>query len=183
MKFKKYFDQHCFETLFLSPVIKHPSPPPLPLSQALLKPLTKLSGLITRKFTVLHLSSARTDYIVFRLIASDVDECKNNAGMKTSVCANGQCQNTMKDYICVCNAGFRSDPTKKLCNGKNIIYTAGMAKKQKQNFSRFSFKLHKSYKGLFVGLAKDRSVQRQWFFNCTAAPSECSKEQILPCNF
>ena len=28
MKFKKYFDQHCFETLFLSPVIKHPSPPP-----------------------------------------------------------------------------------------------------------------------------------------------------------
>ena len=83
--------------------------------------------------------------------------------MKTSVCVNGQCQNTMKDYICVCNAGFRSDPTKKLCNGKNIIFTARMAKtkKQKQNFSRFSFKLCKSYKGLFVGLAKDRSVQRQ----------------------
>ena len=48
--------------------------------------------------------------------------------MKTSVCVNGQCQNTMKDYICVCNAGFRSDPTKKLCNGKNIIFTARMAK-------------------------------------------------------
>ena len=79
-------------------------------------------------YDVLHLSSAFTDYIVFCLIASDVDECKNNAGMKTSVCVNGQCQNTMKDYICVCNAGFRSDPTKKLCNGKNIINTAGMAK-------------------------------------------------------
>lgn len=38
--------------------------------------------------------------------------------MKKNVCVNGQCQNTMKDYICVCNAGFRSDVTKKLCNGK-----------------------------------------------------------------
>ena len=38
--------------------------------------------------------------------------------MKTNVCVNGQCQNTMKDYICVCNAGFRSDVTKKLCNGE-----------------------------------------------------------------
>ena len=45
----------------------------------------------------------------------------NNAGMKKDVCTNGQCQNTMKDYICVCNAGFRSDVTKKLCNGKNQI--------------------------------------------------------------
>ena len=51
--------------------------------------------------------------------------------MKTSVCVNGQCQNTMKDYICVCNAGFRSDPTKKLCNGKNIIYTAKTKNKNK----------------------------------------------------
>ena len=47
-----------------------------------------------------------------------MDECVNNAGMKKDVCTNGQCQNTMKDYICVCNAGFRSDVTKKLCNGK-----------------------------------------------------------------
>ena len=54
-------------------------------------------------------------------ISSDVDECVNNAGMKKDVCKNGQCQNTMKDYICVCNAGFRSDVTKKLCNGKNQI--------------------------------------------------------------
>ena len=115
-------------------------------------------------YDVLHLSSARTDNIVFRLITSDVDECKNNAGMKSSVCVNGQCQNTMKDYICVCNAGFRSDPTKKLCNGKNVINTTGMAiakKKTKQNLRRFSFNLCESYKGLFVGLAKDRSVQRQ----------------------
>ena len=51
-------------------------------------------------------------------MSSDVDECVNNAGMKKDVCTNGQCQNTMKDYICVCNAGFRSDVTKKLCNGK-----------------------------------------------------------------
>lgn len=51
-------------------------------------------------------------------LSSDVDECVNNAGMKKDVCTNGQCQNTMKDYICVCNAGFRSDVTKKLCNGK-----------------------------------------------------------------
>ena len=51
------------------------------------------------------------------LITSDVDECKNNAGMKKNVCINGECQNTMKDYICVCNVGFRSDVTKKLCNG------------------------------------------------------------------
>ena len=53
--------------------------------------------------------------------SSDVDECVNNAGMKKNVCSNGQCQNTMKDYICVCNAGFRSDVTKKLCNGKVLI--------------------------------------------------------------
>ena len=39
----------------------------------------------------------------------------------------------MKDYICVCNAGFRSDPTKKLCNGKNVINTTGMAKAKKKN--------------------------------------------------
>ena len=52
---------------------------------------------------------------------TDVDECKNNAGMKkNSVCVNGECQNTMKDYICVCNAGFRSDVTKKLCNGNAL---------------------------------------------------------------
>ena len=55
---------------------------------------------------------------MFCSITSDVDECTNNAGMKTNVCVNGQCQNTMKDYICVCNAGFRSDVTKKLCNGE-----------------------------------------------------------------
>ena len=51
----------------------------------------------------------------------DVDECKNNAGMKNySVCVNGECQNTMNDYMCVCHAGFRSDVTKKLCNGKTF---------------------------------------------------------------
>ena len=49
----------------------------------------------------------------------DVDECKNNAGMTNySVCVNGECQNTMKNYMCVCHAGFRSDVTKKLCNGR-----------------------------------------------------------------
>lgn len=50
----------------------------------------------------------------------DVNECKNNAGMKNySVCVNGECQNIMKDYMCVCHAGFRSDVTKKLCNDIN----------------------------------------------------------------
>ena len=53
-----------------------------------------------------------------KLFSLDVDECVNNAGMKTNVCTNGQCQNTMKDYICVCNPGYRSDVTKKLCNGQ-----------------------------------------------------------------
>ena len=84
--------------------------------------------------------------------------------MKSSVCVNGQCQNTMKDYICVCNAGFRSDPTKKLCNGKNVINTTGMAKAKKKNKTKLApvfVYLCESYKGLFVGLAKDRSVQRQ----------------------
>lgn len=28
----------------------------------------------------------------------------------------------MKDYICVCNVGFRSDVIKKLCNGKKRDY-------------------------------------------------------------
>ena len=40
-----------------------------------------------------------------------------------SVCVNGECQNTMKDYMCVCHAGFRSDVTKKLCNGKTFKLT------------------------------------------------------------
>ena len=59
-----------------------------------------------------------TNRVLICAISSDVDECVNNAGMKKDVCTNGTCQNTMKDYICVCNAGFRSDVTKKLCNGK-----------------------------------------------------------------
>lgn len=62
-----------------------------------------------------------TNRVLICGISSDVDECVNNAGMKKDVCTNGQCQNTMRDYICVCNAGFRSDVTKKLCNGKNQI--------------------------------------------------------------
>lgn len=62
--------------------------------------------------------------------------------MKTNVCVNGQCQNTMKNYICVCNAGFRSDPTKKLCNGKNIIYTGGMAKAKNKNKTSAGFRLN-----------------------------------------
>ena len=40
-----------------------------------------------------------------------------------SVCVNGECQNIMKDYMCVCHAGFRSDVTKKLCNGRTFKLT------------------------------------------------------------
>ena len=58
-----------------------------------------------------------TDLIFIRVVSPDVDECVNNKGMKTNVCINGECQNTMKDYICVCNPGYKSDVTKKLCNG------------------------------------------------------------------
>ena len=59
----------------------------------------------------------KANLILISVVFLDVDECVNNAGMKKNVCTNGECQNTMKDYICVCNAGFRSDVTKKLCNG------------------------------------------------------------------
>ncbi|KAJ7384612.1 Fibrillin-1 [Desmophyllum pertusum] len=45
----------------------------------------------------------------------DVDECVNNAGMKKDVCTNGQCQNTMKDYMCVYIDECREDP--RLCHG------------------------------------------------------------------
>ena len=37
----------------------------------------------------------------------DIDECKTLPGL----CANGQCVNTMGSYRCICNRGFRADPT------------------------------------------------------------------------
>ena len=76
-----------------------------------------IGNIVISQLSVL-LQPRKLTFVVIRVISSDVDECVNNAGMKKDVCTNGQCQNTMKDYMCVCNAGFRGDVTKKLCNGE-----------------------------------------------------------------
>ena len=94
-----------------------------------------------------------------------------------SVCVNGQCQNTMKDYICVCNAGFRSDPTKKLCNGKNIINTAGMAKAKKQKKRPPVFVLTMRELQRVVCEAGQRQERtKAMIFMCRGAPSDCFPE-------
>ena len=93
----------------------------------------------------------------------------------------------MKDYICVCNAGFRSDPTKKLCNGKNVINTTGMAKakKKKQNKTSAGFRLNyaRVTKGCLWGWPKIGAYKGNDFLSAQGAPSDCSREQILPRNF
>ena len=95
--------------------------------------------------------------------------------MKSSVCVNGQCQNTMKDYICVCNAGFRSDPTKKLCNGKNVINTTGMAKakKTKQNKTSAGFRLNyaRVTKGCLWGWPKIGAQKGNDFLSAQGHPA------------
>ena len=97
--------------------------------------------------------------------------------MKTSVCVNGQCQNTMKDYICVCNAGFRSDPTKKLCNGKNIIYTARMAKTKNKTSTGFRLNYARVTKGCLWGWPKIGAYKGNDFLTVQRHPASVRRSK------
>lgn len=45
----------------------------------------------------------------------DINECAQNPNM----CQNGACENLMGTYRCICNPGYREDPTGKVCSDIN----------------------------------------------------------------
>ena len=47
---------------------------------------------------------------------TDIDECASMPG----ACENGRCLNTMGSYRCVCNKGYKTDPSGKRCIGKFV---------------------------------------------------------------
>ena len=77
----------------------------------------------------------------------------------------------MKDYICVCNAGFRSDPTKKLCNGKNIIFTARIAKTKNKTSAGFRLNYARVTKGCLWGWPKIGAYKGNDFLSAQEHPA------------
>lgn len=47
----------------------------------------------------------------------DIDECSS----QRALCRNGQCVNTVGNFLCVCNDGYELSPDKRLCIGKKVL--------------------------------------------------------------
>lgn len=57
------------------------------------------------------------DILIQAIIFSDIDECNENG----KLCINGQCENTVGSYRCICDRGFQLSPDGAYCLGKYLV--------------------------------------------------------------